>query len=147
MPIARRFFLTRTAALISAAALPLAPLRGWAVTTMTTVGFGDITPKTDLGRFISSLMMLLGWGVLAVLSLGVLWWLAIRRVREVAKAARCEAPRDAAVRAGRPGDERPAVYVHHDPRRVRTEHPWRGQVRRPATRWSYRCRRAQAWSS
>ncbi|HEX5371990.1 MAG TPA: ion transporter [Aquabacterium sp.] len=38
----------------------------WAVTTMTTVGFGDITPKTDLGRLVSSLMMLLGWGVLAV---------------------------------------------------------------------------------
>jgi voltage-gated potassium channel len=38
----------------------------WAVTTMTTVGFGDITPKTDLGRAISSMMMLLGWGVLAV---------------------------------------------------------------------------------
>lgn len=38
----------------------------WAITTMTTVGFGDITPKTDLGRLISSLMMLLGWGVLAV---------------------------------------------------------------------------------
>ncbi|HMW23762.1 MAG TPA: ion transporter [Burkholderiaceae bacterium] len=38
----------------------------WAITTMTTVGFGDITPKTDLGRLIASLMMLLGWGVLAV---------------------------------------------------------------------------------
>ena len=38
----------------------------WAVTTMTTVGFGDIAPKTDLGRFISSLMMLMGWGTLAV---------------------------------------------------------------------------------
>lgn len=38
----------------------------WAISTMTTVGFGDITPKTDLGRFIASLMMLLGWGVLAV---------------------------------------------------------------------------------
>jgi voltage-gated potassium channel len=38
----------------------------WAITTMTTVGFGDITPKTDLGRFIASLMMLVGWGVLAV---------------------------------------------------------------------------------
>ncbi|MCH8181418.1 MAG: ion transporter [Proteobacteria bacterium] len=38
----------------------------WAVTTMTTVGFGDITPKTDLGRLISALMMLLGWSVLAV---------------------------------------------------------------------------------
>ncbi len=38
----------------------------WAISTMTTVGFGDITPKTDLGRAISSLIMLLGWGILAV---------------------------------------------------------------------------------
>ncbi|MBL8513297.1 MAG: ion transporter [Betaproteobacteria bacterium] len=38
----------------------------WAITTMTTVGFGDITPKTDLGRFIASVMMLVGWGTLAV---------------------------------------------------------------------------------
>jgi len=38
----------------------------WAITTVTTVGFGDITPKTDLGRFLASLMMLMGWGTLAV---------------------------------------------------------------------------------
>jgi voltage-gated potassium channel len=38
----------------------------WAISTVTTVGFGDITPRTDLGRAIASLMMLLGWGVLAV---------------------------------------------------------------------------------
>lgn len=38
----------------------------WAITTMTTVGFGDVTPNTDLGRFIASVMMLLGWGTLAV---------------------------------------------------------------------------------
>lgn len=38
----------------------------WAITTMTTVGFGDITPKTGLGRAIASFMMLLGWGILAV---------------------------------------------------------------------------------
>ncbi|MDE2605720.1 MAG: ion transporter [Burkholderiales bacterium] len=38
----------------------------WAITTITTVGFGDITPKTDLGRFIASVMMLIGWGTLAV---------------------------------------------------------------------------------
>ncbi|MFD0666311.1 ion transporter [Ramlibacter sp. MAHUQ-53] len=38
----------------------------WAITTMTTVGFGDITPKSDLGRAIASVMMLMGWGVLAV---------------------------------------------------------------------------------
>lgn len=39
MPVARRFFITRTAAMISAAALPLAPLRGWAVTTISA---GDL---------------------------------------------------------------------------------------------------------
>ena len=38
----------------------------WAITTITTVGFGDITPKTDIGRFIASLIMLIGWGTLAV---------------------------------------------------------------------------------
>jgi voltage-gated potassium channel len=38
----------------------------WAISTVTTVGFGDITPKTDLGRLIASFMMLLGWGILAV---------------------------------------------------------------------------------
>ena len=38
----------------------------WAITTMTTVGFGDIVPKTDLGRAIASFVMLLGWGILAV---------------------------------------------------------------------------------
>lgn len=38
----------------------------WAITTVTTVGFGDITPRTDLGRAIASFMMLLGWGILAV---------------------------------------------------------------------------------
>ncbi|MDB5858331.1 MAG: ion transporter [Ramlibacter sp.] len=38
----------------------------WAITTITTVGFGDITPKTSIGRFIASVMMLIGWGTLAV---------------------------------------------------------------------------------
>ena len=38
----------------------------WAISTVTTVGFGDITPKTDLGRLIASFIMLLGWGTLAV---------------------------------------------------------------------------------
>ncbi|MEJ5990370.1 ion transporter [Ramlibacter sp. PS3R-8] len=38
----------------------------WAITTITTVGFGDITPKTDVGRAIASVIMLIGWGTLAV---------------------------------------------------------------------------------
>ena len=38
----------------------------WGITAMTTVGFGDIVPKTDLGRGIASMIMLLGWSILAV---------------------------------------------------------------------------------
>lgn len=38
----------------------------WAITTMTTVGYGDISPKSELGRILASMMMLLGWGTLAV---------------------------------------------------------------------------------
>jgi voltage-gated potassium channel len=38
----------------------------WATVTMTTVGYGDITPHTHLGKAIASFMMLMGWGILAV---------------------------------------------------------------------------------
>jgi voltage-gated potassium channel len=38
----------------------------WATVTMTTVGYGDITPHTSVGKMIASFMMLLGWGILAV---------------------------------------------------------------------------------
>ncbi len=38
----------------------------WAIVTMTTVGYGDITPTTDLGKFLATVVMLLGYGVLAV---------------------------------------------------------------------------------
>lgn len=38
----------------------------WAVTTLTTVGFGDITPVTGLGRFLSVIVMILGYAIIAV---------------------------------------------------------------------------------
>lgn len=38
----------------------------WAVVTLTTVGYGDITPQSDLGKIISSLLMLLGYSLLVV---------------------------------------------------------------------------------
>lgn len=38
----------------------------WAVVTMTTVGFGDITPKTVLGQLLTSLIMLIGYSIIAV---------------------------------------------------------------------------------
>lgn len=38
----------------------------WAIVSLTTVGYGDIVPQTDIGKVIASLVMLLGWGTLAV---------------------------------------------------------------------------------
>lgn len=38
----------------------------WGIVTLTTVGFGDITPQTPMGQFIASLIMLLGYAVIAV---------------------------------------------------------------------------------
>src|SRR5262245_7615267 len=38
----------------------------WAVVTMTTVGYGDIAPKTPLGQLLAAVLMVLGYGILAV---------------------------------------------------------------------------------
>ena len=38
----------------------------WAIVTLTTVGYGDIAPATDLGRFIASIVMILGYTIIAV---------------------------------------------------------------------------------
>ena len=40
----------------------------WSIVTLTTVGYGDITPVTLAGRFIATVDMLVGIGVLAVLT-------------------------------------------------------------------------------
>ena len=61
----------------------------WAITTLTTVGFGDITPKTDLGRLIASVMMLIGWGTLAVPTGIVTSEMAAQRLRRPATTRTC----------------------------------------------------------
>ncbi len=38
----------------------------WAIVTLTTVGYGDITPTTDFGQFLSAIVMITGYAVLAV---------------------------------------------------------------------------------
>jgi voltage-gated potassium channel len=38
----------------------------WAVVTLTTVGYGDMSPKTPLGQFLSCIVMMLGYAIIAV---------------------------------------------------------------------------------
>ncbi|MBX2873380.1 MAG: ion transporter [Saprospiraceae bacterium] len=38
----------------------------WAIVTLTTVGYGDIVPRTELGQFFSAVVMILGYAIIAV---------------------------------------------------------------------------------
>ncbi len=38
----------------------------WAIVTMATVGFGDVVPQTTLGRFVTSVLILIGYSIIAV---------------------------------------------------------------------------------
>jgi voltage-gated potassium channel len=38
----------------------------WAIVTLTTVGYGDITPATPLGQFLAAVVMIMGYSIIAV---------------------------------------------------------------------------------
>ena len=58
----------------------------WATTTLTTVGYGDICPSTDVGRVISMLSAILGVAVIALPS-GVITASYLDELREMKKTA------------------------------------------------------------
>lgn len=38
----------------------------WCIVTLTTVGFGDITPQTTIGQILATIIMIIGYGIIAV---------------------------------------------------------------------------------
>jgi len=38
----------------------------WSILTLTTVGYGDIFPKTNLGQLLSVMIMIIGYAIIAV---------------------------------------------------------------------------------
>jgi voltage-gated potassium channel len=65
----------------------------WAVVTMTTVGYGDVVPVTTAGRFLSVLLMLLGYSIIAVPT-GIVAGETLREYRNPGNRRRTAAQRD-----------------------------------------------------
>jgi len=61
----------------------------WAVVTITTVGYGDISPATPLGRFLASLIMIMGYSIIAVPT-GIVTSEFSRIRREISSSQHCQ---------------------------------------------------------
>jgi voltage-gated potassium channel len=59
----------------------------WAISTMTTVGYGDVYPKTTAGRFIGIVVMLVGIGFIAILTGAVAQRFISTEIAEVVESA------------------------------------------------------------
>jgi voltage-gated potassium channel len=78
----------------------------WAIVTITTVGYGDISPVTSLGKFIASVIMLIGYGIIAVPT-GIITTemaLAVRSRRE---------GKEACPGCGKEGHDRDAIFCKY----------------------------------
>ena len=76
----------------------------WAIVTMTTVGYGDLVPQTALGRLLASVVMMLGFGIIAIPT-GILTISGVRQSRLTA-AEPCD-------RCGRNGHRQDARYCDY----------------------------------
>ena len=75
----------------------------WAVVTITTVGYGDISPATPAGKFVTSIIMLLGYGIIAVPT-------GIITTELTMSSKRKEQSRESCPACGREGHDANAVY-------------------------------------
>lgn len=61
----------------------------WAIVTVTTVGYGDMVPHTVLGKFISSIAMIIGYGIIAIPT-GIFTVEISRSVLKTKKCKKCD---------------------------------------------------------
>lgn len=78
----------------------------WAIVTITTVGYGDISPVTPLGKFIASVIMLIGYAIIAVPT-GII-------TTEIASAMKNkEQSNEVCPNCGKEGHDRDATYCKY----------------------------------
>ena len=77
----------------------------WAIVTITTVGYGDIAPTTPAGKFIASLIMLIGYGIIAVPT-GIL-------TTEIALMSRSKKGHEVCPGCGKEGHDENAVFCKY----------------------------------
>ena len=77
----------------------------WAVVTLTTVGYGDISPKTPAGQTLAALVMIVGYGIIAVPT-GIV-------TVEIAQAARKVVSTQACPECSAEGHDADAVYCKY----------------------------------
>jgi len=77
----------------------------WAVVTVSTVGYGDISPQTPYGKTLASMLMIVGYGIIAVPTGIITSEIALvdRKAREAKTSATC-------VTCGRKSHKEDAVY-------------------------------------
>jgi voltage-gated potassium channel len=61
----------------------------WAVVTLTTVGYGDIAPQTPFGQFVASIVMVMGYGIIAVPTGIVTAEMTVAARRDERRCAKC----------------------------------------------------------
>ena len=62
----------------------LGMLAWWAITTITTVGYGDLSPVTPIGRIVAAALMMSGIAVLGIVTAAIASWL-VQRIEENAE--------------------------------------------------------------
>ncbi|MDX1631101.1 MAG: ion transporter [Thermoanaerobaculia bacterium] len=77
----------------------------WAIVTMTTVGYGDVAPQTVPGKMLASLVMIVGYGIIAVPT-GIV-------TVEMSEAFRRRVTAEACPACGREGHDPDAQYCKH----------------------------------
>ena len=78
----------------------------WAIVTITTVGYGDVSPVTPLGKFFASLIMLTGYAIIAVPTGIITTEMALALKKKEEKHETCPG-------CGREGHDRNATYCKY----------------------------------